>query len=537
MRLPTAARDLVTTLALASVAAAVTPLLFHVLGLQAPAGSDPGMWEVSAMDLAASGTTMTAPLYPATVAGLSWLSGASAPDAAWLLAQIFFVAIAPLTYGVARLAGAARTPAVLAAFLGLGVPSAAAFSVQSQADGLAALVLLGCVGALLLYLRRGSWPSFVPLALATGLVVLVREHTFPVAGMLAAAATLRRTGHGTRLARAVVLVAVVWAAPGITGLDPGFPWQQKWFQVRTGGAVVDMVQQQLPPHVAELQPDRRAPYERAYEDGDQLAITLLNAQTNLARGWAPWSWIALGLLLACVLGGARRITFLAVLVCALPALVGWSQPRHVAIYLPVVATAWAAVTTRAPPRRRTVLTILAIALMAACQLEWHNVARWSRRHSESRAEMRDFGQALCAVLEPGAVSVCGKPRLSAYCPLPRLMPTMGSPMDWKMVCLNDMPEILPDWAGLEQAGWAPLDIGKELYPIYRLQPELVGAERPCVGSTLADRVHYGKTAKASPSSLAPPCVTPSPYTPPEAGAAPAEKGPPPRNGRGPTPSR
>ncbi len=508
---------------LLGVAGGIVPaLLPRLLGMVGPGGSDPGLWVIAVENLRVGAAPTTAPLYPGIAAGLAAVTGSSAAGAAYALTVVAFALLPPLTWLLARRLGAGPTWAAAAGLLAVVLPSTLAFSVQIQADAVAAAVLLAVGLSGLRFARRPGWASIAALALAAAAASLAREHVVPLTGLLVLGALLPEGRPWERLLRAGIVVGAIWATPLLLGQDPGLPWQQSWFADRMGEAAQHATAGGLPPHIEVLPPPVRAPFVEAYASGDQVLITLLHARHTLVKCWQAWLLVAIGLVACARLAPRPRLVVLVVLAGLAPCLVAWSQPRHIAVFLPLAAAVWGAGASRARRAWRIGLVVAAVAGAVLAQGEWTSVAKRQRDQAASRAELVRFGTELCARLEPGAVVMAGDARRAAYCPLPRVLGVMGTPYDWKLVWLGELPRQHPAWDSLEVAGWSTLELDSELTPVYRLRPWLEGGQRPCADSEPTGAWSYSRFRDMAELPLEPPCDTPSPVR----GLPPMGKGPP-----------
>ncbi len=496
-------------LALLALGGALPWLLPVLLGMPAPGGSDPGLWLLAVENLRAGSTPTTAPLYPGLAAALT-LVGLDAHRAALLISGLCFALLPPGSWLLARRLGAGSGGSIAAGLLGLALPSTLVFAVQIQADALTALVLLATALTATAWLRRAGWGTLAALAGCAAALSLVREHIVPMAGLMVVLALIPRGSVGVRLVRVAAVLLAIAAAPLLLGQEPGFPWQQVWFQDRVGEAARDATGVGIPRHVEQMGPRMRERYEQAIRAGDQLAITGLHLRRSLTLSWHAWSFVGLGLVGALLLPWRRRLALGLVLLGAAPPLLAWSQPRHIAIFAPVAAAAWFAGLARGGRRRAVVMGLVALVVVGLAQLEWREVARKQVAQARTRAELMDFGRALCAVLEPGAVAIAGDSRKTAYCPLPRVQAAMGTPYDWKLVWLGEMPARHPAWSSLEAAGWGPLVLERSLEPVYRLMPALQGEDRPCFESRPVGRASFSRFQPMQSLPLSPACPVASP---------------------------
>ncbi len=512
MNPPPSLRRWAPPLLLLGVGCAVPWLLPRALGMVGPGGSDPGLWLVAAENLRVGASATTAPLYPASSAALAAVSGLPTATACTAVTVLCFALLPPVAWLLARRLGAGAISGVAAGVLFLALPSSLAFSVQIQADALTALVLLGVGLASVAFMRRPGWGELAGLAAAAAALSLVREHIVPMAGLMVLLALWPRGKPWVRALRALAVVAAVWIAPMLLGSDPGLPWQQTWFVDRVGEAARDATGVELPRHIQELPPHLRQPYEDAIRAGDRVGLMLLHLHRSLVGNWHAWLAVSVGFAGTALLAGRRRIAMAVVLLGLAPPLLAWSQPRHIAIFTPVAAAAWAAAFAKRGPRVRIALVVLALTMVGLVQLEWHTVARKQVAQAATRMELKAFGDELCSQLEPGAALMAGDARTTAYCPLPRVLGTLGTPYDWKLVWIGDLPNQHPSWASLEAGGWTAMRLNSDKAVVYRLRPWIQGPERPCYGSAPSGPFSYSRFGDMRQLPLAPPCEEDSPVT-------------------------
>ena len=462
--------DGVIALALAGVSLAGALLLWHRLGLLYPAGSDVTIWVRSAVDLGAGRPTLGAPGYPAAVHLVAALTGVDPLQAGVCVTRISMALAGPATYALARMLGAARPAAVAAALLVLAEPHVASLGTQMQPDATAMVVLTLAPAVALAYLRRPTWGRFALLALVTACAMLIRAQLLFLVPMSALVAVLGRAPPKQRILRLALLVGALVVAV-VLAVPPEFAkWPQPWLS-RMAMPVTDLTAASTPKYWTEF--GSRTALDEVYERG-LVGRILFYGKTAVTRAPALWLGWAAGVGAALALGRRRGFVVLAVALCAVPALFVHSKDRHVFIALPVLAAAMAAFASSR--RSRAVM----VAAAAAGLLVWSlTLGSWGprtaaiREQSARTAQLSTFSKALCAHLEPGAL---GDGHLDAFlsCPIPTNIPwKRGAAVEWKVV-----------WAGGDPpAGFGPLDVGDDLFGVYRLRPDLVGPERPCHGSS------------------------------------------------------
>lgn len=462
-----------------------------LLGLVDHAGSDPDLWTLSALNLRVRADPVVPPLYPALVA----LTGRPEPHLVDHAARLSALAAALLplaTFALARRLGAATPAAVAAGLLVLAQPVLLGMAAQVQPDALFALLL--CAGLLAV---QGWWVrgGALGLAVCLGLVALwplAREQGLVAGALLGlllvlgpggegrlGLGTFDAAGLGDRALRGLAALTALVLGPGLVGLSPGLPWDQPWFErlamaaeVFEEGGLADRPQ------------DASEALTRAYEQGDSAAILVHHLVHAVSGAPLHWALVLLGLGLALRL---RAWPALVGIGAGLPALVVFSEPRHVAVVLPVVL----AVLACARSRR---LLALAGVLALGGAVASGEVRERLRYQAVDIASLRVFGAALCEKAGPEDLG-SGEPRAFTFCPLPLHSPgeeqRFGA--DWRT------------WFVSEEGGppgWGKEGLASDRFAVYRLQPEL--GERPCSSAALPPGLPY----MASPPGrvrLVPPC--------------------------------
>jgi len=480
-------------LALAGYGAALAVVLWSRLGLLYPAGSDVTIWVRSAVDLAAGRPTLGAPGYPAAVRWLEALTGVDPLQAGVGVTRISMALAGPATYALARMLGAARPAGVAAALLVLAEPHVASLGTQMQPDATAMLVLTLAPAVALAYLRRPSWGRFALLVLVTAGAALIRAQLLFLAPMAALVAAAAPGAPWQRILRGGLLLGGLAAAVALA-VPLDYPkWPQPWLN-RLAMPLTDLTAPTTPKYWTEF--GSRTALDEVYERG-LVNRVLFYGKTAVSRAPALWLWWLAGVAAALTLGRRRRVAVLAVALCAVPALFVHSKDRHVFIALPVLAAAMAAFASSRRSRAGWIGGLGAGLLIWGLTLgSWGPRVTAIREQSARTGQLSAFGKALCVHLEPGAF---GDGHLDAFlsCPIPTAVPwSPGAAVEWKVV-----------WAGGDPPeGFGPLDVGNDLFGVYRLRPDLVGTQRPCYASSPVDMpLSRMDPASAGDWPLEPPC--------------------------------
>ena len=477
--------DVAGVLGLLALGLALPPLVGSWLHLQSAAGSDVDLWVLAARNLSVGAVPHVPPLWPAL---LTWLSPFGAELAAGRgLAWFFSGLVGPACFLLARSLGAAPLRAALAAVLVALEPTLVGFGLQVQPDALAALGFVAATGAALHWVRRPGSRSLALVFLAVALLPLVREQGIIVAALLLCLLVLSPGTASDRGLRLLAGMVVLVLGPLLLGLSPGAPWDQPWAS-RIAMAARELMPGALPTAVSQLPAEASAALVRAYREGDRITVSLFHLRWAL--GSAPVLWAAVFLALPAALRGGRQVALVG-LIPVLPALAIWSEPRHVAIALPVVGAVLAAAATT---RRRQVGGVV---LGLAAGFAWPGEEARLHVETDLVGRLLAFGEALCARVEPGDMG-SGEPGAFLGCPLPihGVETDRAMAADWKVWLAGDEEQV---------AGWTQVELGDDTFRVFRLEPWRTGAERPCANSLPAPGTPYfGSPPPAA--TLAPPCA-------------------------------
>jgi hypothetical protein len=431
-----------------ALGATLLALLTHVVvrlgaGLWGALGTDAALWGMTAMDLRVGAPPLVPPGYPALVA-LGTVVGAAPVSAGWVVAMASAALLPGAVFLAARGAGASRVAAGLAGAATLVLPDAGAWAQQVQPDATAALLLVALAGALASGARAqrtGATPAALWAAAAlAGVLPLVREHGGPAAAITIVVLL------GLRAWRpAAAALALWWLGPLVVGLAPGLhPADVPWGD-RAGGALqaLTTTDPRQVPFARELPREARAAYMGLVASGDVVGRLRWHAARSLRLAWDGWLLVGAAGLGLLSLRRRDAMALGALLLPALPALLIWSQRRHVLLLVPV-ALVGLAVATRGRARG---VSLGAIALAAA--LSWP--AAWSggvagMRTERFRAEHLARTAGWLRDHAPGGSLLGGVHQdLGLYHPLPRHDPD-GSAADWRTFFVGrGPPRGLRDW--------------------------------------------------------------------------------------------
>ncbi|MFH1467102.1 MAG: glycosyltransferase family 39 protein [Pseudomonadota bacterium] len=451
-----------------------------------PFGIDMDLWSFSAIDLRAGHPSLVPPGYPALTALFSQLTGAGPLAAATAVSAGAMAAVPPLTWLLARRLGAGMPAAGVAALAPLLTPGLILEGHQVTPDPLTAVCLLLLALAAARLIAHPGWRAHAALLAAVAVTCVVREHG-QVAAVLAIAVLLATPGlPRRRLLGAALVIAAVALAPVLVGRHPAMPWATPWWG-RTALVFSDAVSDH--------------PSWQAKPGQAGIADTRLSLLLH-ALGGAPfgWAWLGLGVLGALLRPRQARAALTVGALPALPALLVYSQPRHVLVVVPVAAAVAMAATRRFTGGARGLLLAgaLGMSVSGACYA-WGPLTHLLEGQVAETRKLRGLGAAICALPEEG-LCWAGDLRAFTFCPLPAF-DTDNSPAPglWKALFAGRAPPSA-DFERLD----LPDDAG---FVLYRLRAE--GGERPCAASRPGPSAPLLVTSPTS-FVLDPPCDVPPP---------------------------
>lgn len=432
-------------------------------GLWGAMGTDAPLWGLSARDLAVGAPPLVPPLYPAMI-GILHALGLGLVEAGQGLAAVGAALVPPAVFWAARSAGGSLLPALAGALLALAMPDLGAWSQQLQPDSLATLGLVLSAGALARHHRSPSSGAALALVTLAGLLPLLREHGVAAAALI----TLGLAALPGRRSWALAAAGAWWLGPVLLGLRPGLhPLDTPWGD-RAGGALAALTSRSPEelPYLRELHRGARRAYLALVADGDLVGRLRWHAGRSLAL--ATDGWLLLGLAVVGA-GCRRRIRALALpLLAALPALLIWSQRRHVLLVVPVaLAVLAAALPAAGESRARWTPAAAAVGLIALLSVL---VPRWpgtvaGLQSERPRAEhYAQAGRWICENTPPNVLLGGVFQDVGLYCPRPRHDPD-GTAADWHTAVVADHPPT-PVAGGT----WTAVFRGDGELRVFRLQP-------------------------------------------------------------------
>ena len=458
-------------------------------GLWGAMGTDAALWGLTAMDLRVGAPPLVPPAYPALVA-LGTLLGSLPVTAGWCISMVCAGLLPAAGFAVARTAGASRVAACSAALCILAFPDAGLWAQQVQPDAATALALLGLCGALGASLQGRHAAGWMAATIA-GLLPMLREHGTPAAALAILVLLWARAWGPAALA-----VGLWWLGPALVGVVPGWhPADVPWSS-RSAGAfhALTTTDPQDVPFIRELHREDRSRYLERVLSGDVFGRIGWHARRSVRLAWDGWlmlSAAAAGVLLA------RRRALLPVfllLATAMPALLIWSQRRHVMLLVPV---ALVGVAVAATSRRRR-LGLAAVVVAGA----WTWPGAWTEgiRGLQTERFRAHHHAAAAAWLNDNAPdgSLLGGVHqdIGLYHPMPRHDPD-GSPADWRTWFVGRAPPAA-------MPGWQRVHDSEGELDIWRLQPDVT--PRPCAGGTVAPATPHLAVDRAHADLLG--CETP-----------------------------
>ncbi len=491
---PLTRRDLVLAAALSLLALSL--LLGWRLGngLWGALGTDAALWGLTAMDLRVGADPLVPPGYPALVA-LFYGLGASLVAAGLGVSLVAASLLPGVAYAGLRALGLGRLAAAPVALL-LASPDLVAWSQQLQPDALASLMLV-TVGLALALSPASAGAAWVAVV-GSGLLPLVREHGLPLVALSGLA--LATTGPGRRWPRVLALLALWWLAPLLVGVLPGpLPTQLPWSD-RAGGALAALTADSPEglSFLRELRPQQRQAYGRLLLTGDRLGQLGWHLRRSLALAADAWALLGLSALALSALTWWRPQARRAALglglplLTALPALLIWSQRRHVALLVPLALLGLLYALAQAPRWLRGLCGAALLVLVLAWPGRLRSLAAEQRTERPRAEHFAELGGWLAAQAPAGALLGGIFQDVGLYHPLPRHDPD-GSPADWRTYLLSDRPpppSALGRWTEVHRVGGERGPDGQSIggIGIFQLDPGLV--PRPCAGLALPPRSAY-----------------------------------------------
>ncbi len=424
----------------ASVALAVggtlgTLALRPLLGLWGALGTDAPLWGLTARDLLVGASPLVPPLYPALLAPFVAAGVSPVTAGAWVSAASIG-ALLVLGFRLARLLEASVPVAVGVALVPLLLPDILGFGTQLQPDATAAAGGLLLAVLLVRHHLRASARTALGLVAIAGVLPMLREHGLVWSGVGAGGLLL---GPAQFRWTALFVPVAMWVAPILTGVLPGtHPLDVPWSD-RAGGALSAFTTHDPTTlsFLHELHRGDREAYSAMVRSADRLGQLRWHVERSLRLAPDAWTMVVLatvlGLREATRRSGRRWVVSLLPLVAALPALLIWSQRRHVVLVAPLALVVLGTVATR--KRWTAGAGLVALALHAA--LNGPNMVRaWQseRPRAEHYAQIGDW---LSENTVPGDLLGGVHQDIGLYAPaLPRHDPD-GTVADWRTFYVTD----------------------------------------------------------------------------------------------------
>ncbi len=310
---------------------------------------------------------------------------------------------------------------------------------------------------------------------------MLREHglIWSGAGFLGLAAA---PGAVRRLALTIPIL--VWFGPLLVGVRPGMhPLDVPWME-RAGGALAAFTATDISElsFLRELPRSERAAYSALVDHRDRLGQWLWHLRRTLQQ--APDGWLLLtGAAGAAIWMGRKTNTrswraVVLPLLAALPALLIWSQRRHVLLVVPVALVILGTVASK----RRWLWIPFALSLWIHGAINWPGSVRAWRSERPRAEHYAALGAWLHAHASPGDLLGGVHQDIGLYAPaMPRHDPD-GSLADWKTFHISEHAP-----PSRTTGDWTPVFRGPQL-AIWQLDPDR--QPRPCADvSPPSDAAH------------------------------------------------
>ena len=404
------------------------------LGLWGAMGTDAALWGGSALDLAAGNPVLVPPLYPALIATLRALGLETVP-AGWAVSTLAAACVPLLVAMLGRHWGLSPLLSALGALLVMLHPELLTLAQQVQPDALLWAALLGLA---LLLDGNAPRPAWGAAALA-GLLPLLREHGLPLGLLTALVLGLRRRWGPLGL---LALLALLGPLPFGGGLGAS-PWSE-----RAGGALAALraTRPDELPFLHELHRGDRLAYLALVQAGDRMGQVAWHARRSLSLAGEIWAALGLALLVApatgrgFTAGGPRMALLLGA--SALPALLIWSQRRHVSLLMPLVVVALLTAVGAGGWRRGLGLCGLGVGLLGIGR--WTDLVVILQQERPRALGYAEVGAWICAQPEPALIGGVHQD-VALYCPRRRHDPD-GSSADAFVIFVGDVHRSPPPTA-------------------------------------------------------------------------------------------
>ena len=455
--------------AASGVAMAVLALLRIALGLWGALGTDAPLWGLTARDLLVGARPLVPPLYPGLLA--PFVAGGASPVTAGggvslCAGGLLFGLVA---WGLRR-QGCSRSTAWLAGLLCFALPDVAGWAFQLQPDALAAgwSVALGLALAAQISGRKGA---AVAVLLLGGLAPLLRAH-----GLVWAATAMLGLLLGPKKQRwmALLVPVLMWLAPLLLGVGIGMhPLDFAWSD-RAGGALdaLTTTDPSTLSYLNELHRGQRLEYARLVTERRRLAQLSWHALRSLSLAPDGWLLLLSGLVCAGIHSWKTRdrshLAMALPMLAALPALLIWSQRRHVVLMVPLALCCIVALSHD----RKLLLGLLALVLGAHAAVNWPSAIRGWQSERPRAEHYAELGTWLTHNAPPGSLLGGVFQDIGLYGPPMGRHDPDGSAADWWTMYVSDRaPPATPLGA------WRVVYAGPAQMSVYQIAPDT--SPRPC----------------------------------------------------------
>jgi len=455
----------------------------EALGLWGALGTDAPLWGLTARDVWVGARPLVPPLYPGLLA--PFVAGGMSPVSVGAAVSLLSGGLLCGLVGWAlRTMGASFRTAALAGALAFALPDVAGWAFQLQPDALATAWSVGLGLALWAHVSGHPKAAAVVVVLG-GLAPLLRAH-----GLVWAAVSVLALLLGPVRSRwtALLVPVVLWGGPLLVGVRPGLhPLDFAWSD-RAGGALgaLTTTDPTSLSYLNELHREQRAEYAQLVVEGRRLEQLGWHAARSLRL--APDGWLL-------VLGGLaaagrqawkkkdRASLALALpLLAALPAVVIWSQRRHVVLMVPLALICmWTALRGR-----KLLIGLLAVILGVHGAVNWPNAARAWQSERPRAEHYADIGNWLAHHAPTGSLLGGVFQDIGLYAPAMGRHDPDGSAADWWTFYVGDRAP--------PARGWEVVYVGPGGMSVYQREPDRV--PRPCAGQAPAEDTPHLAIARA-----------------------------------------
>ena len=455
-------------------------------GFSGAMGSDAALWGLTARDVAAGISAKVPPAYPALIA-LAESLGVGLVEAGWMISTAAMATLPVVIFWLARSLGASTPAASTAAIASLAHPDLFVFAHQVQPDAISVLLISG-LALICLRPELRTWA-----AVLGALLLLFREHGLALWPALCVVIWRGSDTSRSRLWAIGVLVGLGWLAPLLVGQSPGLhPMDTAWSE-RTGGALQAFTTTN-PAELSflrELPREERLAYIELVLQQDRWGQLIWHIRRSLSQAWDLWALLSIATAMAIgrrQIGDHRPVWSTIWLTAALPALIIWSQTRHVALFVPISMAVIAACWPHSG-RSRALVSLPLLGLLSPWPAHYSH--EWDGQKGETiRAEnLEELGQWICTEMPQGAYLGGFIQDVGLYCRLPRHDPD-GSAADWRTFVVTDRPP-----PGSSKGSWSIVYGEDGPHQVYQLEPDR--EPRPCADASLDSQAPHLAVGRAA----------------------------------------